>query len=386
MGCSENSVPNKRGADSDVHEEREYYEDEINLIDYFLVLGRHNRLIILGSILPALLVGLGCFFWPRDYKISFTYNVGLGEKAFRVLEERFYSTENLGRIFEKLEENGFAAYAGKLKKIRTTYGLKKFVSFEAGPERFDKMQEKQQQRETLLVMSVKAKSEKTILGIASVFRENFEQVIPLYSVKEALDDKIINLKEKMAAIEEARYALNQQLDSKKSILKKFKSSGSEGIERLPGGIVIHFDNVIDSSEYLPLPYQIQAAKTHIINLEEQIRTNQENYSYYAKLLGLNHKISNYLKQNGNIEQYHSFLVRKLEDYKETQQVKDYLSAYTKRFENKMSDKTPIIEEPKVFPIARGTVKKAVITFAVAFLISVFGAFLLEGLQKNQART
>ena len=62
-----------------------------------------------------------------------------------------------------------------------------------------------------------------------------------------------------------------------------------------------------------------------------------------------------------------------------------MKAYIKRIENKIANAIPLVEKPKVYPVAKGTVKKSAIVFAVALMMSVFVAFLLEGLKKSQAQ-
>jgi len=410
MTGSENGGSNKRGTGSNVQKKADIYEDEINLMDYFLVLWKRKWFIFLASVLPVLVVGLAQFLSPRDYKIAYTYNMGLDETAFmeldettfKVLENQFYSTENLEKLIEKLQASGFNKYAKKVAGAGTYEALKGLVSFEILPSYFeaiepskvknlDELEKFQQARGTLLVMRVGAKSGENIREIASVCRQNFEQIIPLYSEKEELNKKIINLKVNMAAIEEARYTLNLELERKKSTLEKLKNSGSGSLDRLPSGIILQFNNVEDSNNItylLPLPYQIQAAETQIINLEEQIRANKEKYDYYAGLLDLNEKLLSYVKKvmpsYCTLEQFRSFLNNTLEVYKD-QELLDYLKAYIKRIENKAASVIPLVEKPKVYPIAKGTVKKSGIVFAVAFMLSVFTAFLLEGLKKSQAQ-
>ena len=60
---------------------------------------------------------------------------------------------------------------------------------------------------------------------------------------------------------------------------------------------------------------------------------------------------------------------------------DYLASYIKRIETRISVSAPVSENPKISPIAKGTVKKSAIVFAIALMISVFAVFLLEGLKK-----
>lgn len=418
MRSSENDGSNKQTVGNDVHQEARIYEDEINLIDYFLVLWKRKWFIFLASVLPALVVGLAIFLWPRDYKITYTYaNMGLDEKGFKILEDVFYSTENLEKLVEEWQANNFNDYSKKIADSGTAEDLRGFISFEVLPLYFeaikpskakdlDELEKFQQGREALLIMHLTAQPKEHIREIALVCRKNFEQIIPLYSEREQLSSKIINFKEKMAAIEEARYTLGLQLERKKSTLEKLKNSGSEGLDKLPSGIILQFDiepskakdqdelqefqnvNIGGNGVYLPLPYQIQAAETQIINLEEQIRANKEMYTYYAGLLNLNEKLFGYVKKvmpsYSTLEQFHSFLNNTLEEYKD-QELLDYLKAYIKRIENKIANVIPLVERPKVYPVAKGTAKKSAIVFVVALMLSVFAAFLLEGLKKSQAQ-
>ena len=397
MSSSENDGSNRQTPGSVVQEEANIYKDEINLVDYFIVLWKRKWFIFLASVLPAFVAGLAIFLWPRDYKITFTYNTGLGEKTLKILEDKFYSTENLEKLVEKLREDGFDRYAKKLAETKTAEDLKEFVSFEISPsyfevikpseaKDFEELQKSLQMKETLLFMHMKAKSEENIREIASFCRKNFEQVIPLYSEREELNNKIISLKEMMADIEEARYTLDLQLEGKKTTLEKLKKSSFEGLDKLPSDIVLQFNNIGDNSAFLPLPYQIQATTMQIINLEEQISANSENYDYYTGLLKLNEKLISYIKKvmpsYCTLGQFHSFLTDTLAEY-DQKQLLDYLRAYIKRIENKIANVTPLVEKPKVYPVAKGTVKKSGIVFVVSLMLSVFGAFLLEGLQKGQ---
>jgi ABC-type polysaccharide transport system permease subunit len=85
-----------------------------------------------------------------------------------------------------------------------------------------------------------------------------------------------------------------------------------------------------------------------------------------------------------IQEFHSFLDNIVKDYKDKELI-DYLSAYIKSIENKMANTAPLVEKPKVYPIAKGTVKKSGIIFVVSLTIAVFAAFLLEGLRQNKVR-
>jgi hypothetical protein len=400
MTASQGGGTNGKSAATEKKDEA-YLEDEINLVDYFVVLWKRKCFIFLATVLPTLIAGITLFLWPKDYTITFTYDMGLDEKAFKVLEDTFYSTENIEKIAGNLQKKRVNKYIQKLTETKTIEGLKTLVSFEISPSYFnaiksseaknlDELQKIQQVRGTLLVMRVGTNSEENIREIASIFRNNFEKIIPLYAEREDLNRNIIAFKEKMASIEETKYTLNLQLEREKTTLEKLKKLGSDVSDKLPGdNIVLQFTNVEDSSAYLPLPYQMQAAETQIINLEEQIRANKELYDYYIGLLKLNEKLfisaNKTMYSDYTLGQFCSFLTDTLAGYKDNEQIVDYLNAYIKRIENKMANTMPFVEKPKVYPIAKGTVKKSGVVFAIAFVISVFSAFLREGLEKNRTR-
>lgn len=360
-----------------------HYEDEINLIDYFLVLGRHKLLIILGSLIPTIVIGMNLFLSPRDYMTSYTYTIGMGEEEFNILEDTFYSEENIQKLVSSLKKSDLSAIAEDI------------ISFEVWPPYFEDinvsrvknleyLQKMKEIEASLLVMRIKCKSKENIRKAAMVCRENFEQIIPIYSLREQVKSKINNLRGKMGDIESSRFNLDQQLKTKQTTLGKLKkTSTSEKIE-LPNDLVLQFNNAAQNSQYLPIAYQLQALKTQIIDLEEEICSNKENYNYYTKVLELNHRIFDHLQQDGDIKKYQSSLTDIITDYEDIQELKDYLSAYIKQIENKIAARTPVVEEPRIYSAAKGTVKKSGVVFVTALMVSAFAAFLSEGLKKAKS--
>ena len=374
-------------------------EEEIDLIDYFRVLWKRKYFIFLASVLPAFFIGLIIFLLPRDYKIAYTYNMELDEKAFKVLEDKFYSTENLKKLVEKLQESGFDKYAKKLEEAKTAEDLKKVISFEISPSYFetnaakatdvDNLQKIQRVRGRLLAMTIIGRPRKDMEKISSVIRDNFEKVIPMYSVQEGLNITIINFKTKMADIEKGRFLLELDLKKKKAILEKLKKLEPADSNKIPGGIILQFNNIGQSSEYLPLAYQIQANISNIIDCEETIRANLDEYDYYKNLISFNEKLLDEVKNKTSsyytIQEFHSFLTNMMGDYTE-KELADYLNAYTKRIENMMSINTPVIEKPSVYPIPKGAAKKSSVSFVALIMIASFMAFVFEAVQQKQAPT
>ena len=440
MRSSENDGPNKRGAGSDVHEEANVYEDEINLIDYFRVLWKRKYFILLGSVLPALIVGLIFFSWPRKYKVTYVYDVSdrshydvsdrshydvsdrsrydvsdrshydvsdrscydvsnwnLNEKNYNVLLGKFYGEKNLNKIVNKLRESDLDGYAELITRVGGEEDLKKFVDFGVLPSYVDlsrvkvtdpaKLEQIRQLKAQLLKLTITGKPKNDILKISLVIRDNLENVIPVYFAGEQLNTGIQQCRAKMADIEENRFNLRLALKTNKAILIKLKNIKADALDKAEGRITLQFD-VGSRTEYLPVEYQIQATESKIIQFEEQIVANEKKYSYCDDLLALNEELFAKLNSKApsyyTIQQFHAFLTDLAGSYK-SEELEDYLSSYIKRIENRISASLPVTEEPRLSAISKGTAKKSAIVFAIALMISVFAAFLSEALQGSQVR-
>jgi hypothetical protein len=377
-----------------------YLEDEINLIDYFVILWKRKTFIFLATFLPTLIVGITLFLWPRDYKITYFYDSSLNEKGYKVLLDKFYSEENIDKLTTKLKENGFDRYAKKITKTKNVEDLRKLVNSEISPPFFDdggssgkivdvdNLQKIQQLRGSLLVMTIQDTVKKDLIAISSIVKDNFEKVVPIYSVKEGLLGTIKSLNIKIADIEGGRFSLELDLKTKNATFEKLKNLKSGDLSDLQNNVILQFNNVETSSAYLPLTYQIQAVNSQIVTLEESIKANEERFNYYKDMLNINERLLDEIKNKISlyytIQEFHSFLTTIANDYKGKEQI-DYLHAYIKGIENKIMDTLSLTTTPKVYPIAKETVKKSRMVFAIAFLVSVFSAFLREGLEKNRTR-
>ena len=405
MTDSQNDNSKSQLVPTNVQQETNIYEDEINLIDYFRVFWKRKYLILLGSVLPALIVGLVFFFSPRSYKVTYVYDVrddvsnwNLNEKNYNILINRFYSEENLNKIINKLRKNGLNEYAKIIRNAGNGIdALKNLLKFEPVPSYIDlseiKVTDPEQLEQIrkltaqLLNMTIVGEPKEDLLKIASVIKSDFENVIPTYMIQERLSANIRTDKTMMADIESNKFSLELTLKKNKSTLEKLKSIKTQTPDKIESDIILQFD-VGGRSEYLPIEYQIQTAESRIIQLEETIKENEEKYKYYKNLLVLNEKLSAELKNNISsyytIQQFHSFLTELIGSY-EAEELKDYLSSYIKRIENRIAANVPVTENPSTYAVSKGTAKKSAIVFVIALMISMFAAFLLEGLKKSQVQ-
>ena len=416
--------------------QEEHFEEEINIADYLRVLWRRKFAIIVGSVLPAVLVGAVVFLWPGKYRVTYVYDVrnhevydetpretdeagdkdeqgpternlmkrqmdriagwNLDEKNYHVLLDRFYSEENIARIAGELRAKGLTSSAALLSKATDRKDLEKFVAFEALPPYLDASKAKVTDPETLqllrqmeanlLRMTITARPKSAIPEIASAVRDNLENVVSVYAVAEAVRDATRSYKMRMAGIEEERFTLELLIKTNKSMLEKLSLTEAVASGRKDSNVILQLD-VGDKTEYLPREYQIQAIESRIVEVQETLNADEERHRYYGELLALNDKILAELTRRRSsaytIQQFHSF-VEGLAGACESRELKDYLNSYIRKIENRISAGTPVTQQPRVYPVAKGTLKKSTVTFLVCLIISVFAAFLMEGLAKSKA--
>ena len=394
-------------------ENADIYEDEINLADYLLVLWKRKYLILLGSLIPALIVGLSLRFSPKSYKATYIYDVkdqsnydvanevlyemttrDLNEKNYTMFLNRFFSAENKNKIVTKMQEAGLNKYANRIGEA----GLNNFVTFDISPPYIDlsrikiteliQLEAVRQLSAQLLNMTIISRSRNDLPKITLVIRDNLENVIPLYIVEEQLNSAARRLRAETSYVKENNFKLELNLKTNKMILDKLKKIKTISSDSKKDNIALQFD-LSGKTEYLPVEYQVQAVESKTIQLEENITATKEKDNYYEELLALNEKLFAELKKKTSsyytIQQFHSFLSDLVDTYPNNN-LKDYLASYINRIENRISVSAPVSENPKISSIAKGTVKKSTIVFAIALMISVFAAFSLEVFKNNQAQT
>ena len=369
------------------------HKDEIDLMDFFRIIYKRKGFILLCSVIPALLVGLVLLISPKDYKTTYTYDLGqdeidykmllgepggeanldviaaklkndeLSEKDRRILIERFYRTENLNKLAEKLRANGYDEYAQGISRAKVQLKI----------------------LETMLNITIVGRDREDVQGISSIVRDNFETHLLTYFALKILNNNIIQLEARTADIEGKKFNLELELDRTKSIIEKLKNMASTDSNHVPEGIVLHIDNVRGNREILPWSYQVQAADANIIYLEETIRTNQKKYNHYQALLSLSENLSDEIKNKASLynaaEEFYSFLTDTLGKYKDTE-LNEYINAYIHKIENVISKNTPWAERPNIYPIPRGAIKKSSIVFAALFMITIIITFFLEAARKS----
>ena len=387
MTESQNNIKNNSPASPQNLQETNFYEDEINLIDYFLVIWKRRYLILLGSIIPTVVAGLFFLQTPRNYKVTYVYDIGelirgdvhdrdFSEKNYKQFLGVFYDQKNTSRIITKLPD--FDPHSVEFEVWPSYIDLSETRIINA-----EQLEQIHSLTANLLYMAIVYKNREKLFSISSVVRDNFENIIPLYYIEQQLVESIRQTRSKLAKIEEGKFSLKLSLEKNTNILARLKKITTNGSDQNRDSVTLQFD-MGAKTEYLPLGYQIQAAESRIVELQEEIDTNEKLYGYHKKLLNINNKILEYLQNksaNYTIVNFHAFLTSLAEKCADAEQA-EYLSSYIKDIENRMSTNVPVAAQPEITNLPRGTVKKSGIVFAIALMLSIFAGFLMEGLQKR----
>ena len=356
MATSQSDNPDKRPVSESTRGRADISEDEINLIDYLMVLWRRKYFIVLGTAIPTLIVGLALFFSPDKYKGAYTYDLGLDEKKCKVLLDHFYGAENWRLLAARLKETRPDASAAATSHS----GIKLEISG------------------TSLLLTVEGNSPEYVRKISSIVRDNIEDVLPMYTVRKELSGTITEFKTKIADIEENKFSRELELQKKKAVVAKLKNMEPEESNK-PPNIILQFGDVRQDSEYLPLVYQIQATDVNIVNIEEAIVANQKKCEYYNTLQNLDERllkeVNNQAASYYTIGEFHSFLANVMNE-NENAGAAGYLKAYIKRIENMMATTRPVVDKPEIYAVPKGAGAKTATTCAVLLVVAILTALLV----------
>ena len=396
--------------------ERSSYR-EPGILRFLRLLWEHRGLILGASLLPALLVALILYLWPRRYAATFVYERPLAESEYNVLQRRFYSQENLDKITARLREQGLTNYVRRLDEAPTQQSLERLIRFEVAPMYPRRLQttdpctsEKISAfKARLLSVKVAGDSEEEVAGASAVVTGNLESILPLYDVRNHLRESLQKLRDDAGKIEGNRFTLSLDLQKEKAKLEKLKALQDAPGEAALGNFTLQFNvettplllqpvrvntpktgnlqEILAKSEekysfygFLPLSYQVRAAQSKIIDVQETLANDTEKYNFYLQVLDLDNrllaKIEESLLTYYTAQQYLQFLGEQLRACKD-QSVADHLKSYIRKTENLVQVNTRAGEKPVVYPISKGLVRNSALTFAVLLMVAMFAAVLLE---------
>ncbi len=358
------------------------------ILRYCRLLWRHRLLIVCGSLLPALLVGMLLYLTPDDYTVTFVYERPLTESEHNVLLRRFYSSENLGKIIERLRQRSLSEYAERLERAETEAALTRLIRITvspAYPKRLQTTDPATSERISafqaqLLYIDISGNSKEDMAAVSDVVTANIETMLPVYEIRNALKEAIQEYKVLAAEIEDNRFTQSLELQQEKEKLQKLTELGEPAAGATDDNVVLEFTDVSSSREFLPLPYQVRAVQSKIIDLEESLNSNKEKYDYYLKIIELNDRLLSVVEANiltaYTVQQFLEFLGQQLVEC-EDEALADYLRSYIRKTQNLILVNTRAGEKPVVYPVPKRVAGRTVLAFVVLLMVTAFAAVALE---------
>jgi len=351
------------------------------------LLWEHKVLIAAVSMIPAAIVALVLLLWPRKYTTTFVYERPLAESQYTVLQRRFYSQENLDKIADLLREQGLADYAGRLDTARLRQSFDRLIRFDVSPMYPRRLQTTDPATSAqisafeakLLFVQVVGDSESQVRKAAAIVMGNIENVLPIYDIRKDLKESIQRFRLLAAEIEDTRFTLTLDLQEEQAKLEKLAAVGAAE-EASQSGIVLQFNDIEKSREFLPLSYQVRAVQSGIFGMQETLAADAKKYEFYLQALDLNGRLLSRIEESILTDytagQFICSLHEQLQSCEEGA-LSDYLKSYIRKTENLVLVNTRAGEKPVVYPMRKGVVKNTGLAFVVSLMAAVFGAFLSE---------
>ena len=367
----------------------------------FLRFGRilwHQRfLLACGSLLPAIVVAMAIHFWSVKYTTTFVYERPLTESEYNVLMRRFYSSENLGKIVARLRESGIVDYAVKLEQAETEQALQRLIQFRVSPAYPTRLQTTDPNtseriglfKAKLCYIDIAGGSKSDMSAVSDVVTANFENVLPIYDIRNDLLESIQEFKKLAAEIEDNRFTLTVDLQKEKTRLEKLSSLAGAPAGTDPDNLVLQFTEVDESREFLPLSYQKRAVQSKIIDLQETLSSDEEMYNYYLKVLEVDGRflgeITKSLLTSYTVQQFLDFLEAQLAACQQVE-LADYMKSYIRKTQNLTLVNTRAGEKPVVYPVSKHLLKRSVLTLVVLGMMTTFIAVALEYEHERRAHS
>jgi hypothetical protein len=406
--------PDENGANSPLYREP-------GLLRYLGLLWENRRLVLGGSLLPALLVAGLLALCPRRYTATFVYERPLSENEYGVFQRRFRSQENLDKMIGRLQDQGLTRYVQKLEQARTQQAFDGLIRFEVTPMYPKRLQttdpctsEKISSfRAKLLSVKIFGHSPEEVAGVSNVVTGNIECILPLYDVRTYLKKSLQDLRSNADRIEEEQFTLTMDLGKEQAKLEKLQALAAAGPEPAGENVVLQLGGSEKGrdlpqwfyyptritpaklaelqealsgtqqyapSDFLPLSYQVRAVQSKIVDLQETLSSNKERHEFYLQAMDLDNqllaKIEESLLTYYTAEQYLQFLREQLRTC-QAEALCDHLRSCIRNTENLALLNTRAGERPIVYPMSRGAVKYGALTLLLGLMITSFAAVVRE---------
>jgi hypothetical protein len=364
-------------------------------VQFLRLLWRRRALVLGVPLCVATVVAVLLYVWPRKLRATFVYERPLTESEYNVLVRRFRSSENLDKLQEQLVARGLTEYAQKLAATRLQQPLESLVRFSVSPEYPKRLlttdpatsERISNFKAQLLEIEIVGDADQDLAAIAAVVTDNFEDVLPMYEIRNDLKDLVQEYKSRAAQIEDNRFSLSLELQKEEARLEKLRGLEETPQEAVDAGVLLQFTDIGNSRHFLPLSYQVRAVQAKIIELQQTLANDERLYTYYLQILDVGQELLDSVEKSlltyYTVGEFFGLLDDKLAACTDAA-VEDFLRAYKRKTENLVLVNTRAGESPVVHRVSKQIVTRAVLAFVVSLMVATFGAVLLEYRREKSA--
>jgi hypothetical protein len=288
---------------------------EIDLTSHLRSLWKQKRLILTGSLIPSLIVGVVVFAMPAKKNTVYSYNLDWTIAEYLQAKELFGSNESIDRLADCLYAANCKDYADELRRMRLVGAVNRLVALNTYPPLTEKdldltRPEQEKMRLTVVTLEVVTRKYGDMAGIASAVRKYFESSFALIHLRGSIKQHAQGLFRDNVNIELGIAEANRRLDAMRAQLKSLHAIGSTAASR-PATEDLIMPLLSGRKEFFPVEYQMRAVEVEIAAQERDLKQRQDDLAFGQKRLRLALDLDQYIEQGKNkeatIEQYQEHL-------------------------------------------------------------------------------
>lgn len=374
--------------------------------DVFLAIWRRKWHLFGFAASLSLIFGLFLYFSPRAYRAEIQYAFRMNAPTLQKLLDRFYSSENRQRLFEKFQEHQLESASAQILQAEGPADLVHFLTLRATPNYIDYAQKQNmklsfertwadniEKLEKLtaefLVLNVQGIPAEEMEQGLPLIRHNLEEQLPLYKVQDHWVDNRLHNSNLLAEFDATRQSLALELQRLEQTLAQLKAIPPKPAHDDSYQLQIQVDSKNPRSHLLPLPLQIQSYEAEIVEKKEHIadrnRRHQLRSQYNALLVTMLAMVDRQLKNQGDLAGLLADMAQ-ARDQQTQDLAKEFLTSHIRMVESARLNQRPLTEKASISPIAKGTVTKTLFVFVVLLLVGILAVGLEDFAKRQQPST
>ena len=362
------------------NQENKVVNDEIDLIEFLMVLWKRKIFIILFTLIFTFIIALFLYFFiPKSYECKTSFNnIEMSTGEYISLKNFFFSYKTKMQIVSNLPSRLKKEVEQKMNFLENTFEIKSY------PDLKDIKKSKDETQSDITNLYVIVKSEKfdDLELLNNITKNIILKNIILNSAKLFISNRISELQKLVYVLSEKEYMVSKVIpieELKLKELKKLQNSNSPIINE-SNYATLQF-NLEDKLQYLPIQNQITMLESSILDSKSDISLFKLRINWYNETIDELYKLSEIIK-NERVPSTEGLLqiFRDMINHCKSAYAKSTLSDfYSLLFTDNLRYTNNSITSLTL--ISRKIALKAAIVFVVLLVISVAYVLLSEAVKR-----